>query len=124
MQKITVALAIVAASLAIAALLGITFAQLTTPNPTSTPVAPTATPWYIDPNTGATASYCPHTGAQEGYCNNGTGTIPPNCQNGAASGNCAGPQTQGCHGYGAPQGCSQYGYGAGMMGRGMGMRWR
>ena len=109
MQKTTTIVLIAALALVAAALVGVTFAQTSTPNLTQT-----VAPWSINPNTAA--SYCHNGTGVAPYCNNGS-CINGNCVNNGivcAAGNCyntgvgycAGPQTQG-----ANQACSQYGYG-------------
>jgi hypothetical protein len=118
MNKITIFALVAAVALVAAALVGVGFAQLTTPTPTAVPQ--TLAPWCINGN--------PDGGAP--YRNNATGIVPAYGANGIASGYCAGPQAQGAFGYGA-QGCHGYGAqgtdqgwfggmmgGRGMMGRG------
>ena len=96
MQKITIFALVAAVALVAAALVGVSFAQLTTPNPTA--VSQTLAPWCINNNPDVAAP----------YCYNATGTALACGANGIASGYCAGPQAQGAYGYGA-QGCHDYG---------------
>jgi hypothetical protein len=126
MKNSTMFALVAAVALVAAALVGVGFAQLTTPNPTAVPNGQTVAPWCISENPEGAAPYCYNvTGTQTPYCYNATGTAPAYCANGAAAGYCASPQAQtgytygtpqGCHGYSA-QGASQNWFG-GMMGRG------
>ena len=112
MQKTTTIVLIAAFALVAAALIGVTFAQTATPNPTSTP-SQTVAPWCINPNKPksptAIMAQAPHLTATttEHMHHNGAVCASGNCYN-ADAGYCAG--TQACNTYGA-QGCGQYGYG-------------
>ena len=106
MQKITIFGLVAAVALVAAALVGVGLAQLTTPTPTA--VQQTLAPWCINGTPDGAAP----------YCYSATGTVPAYGANGIAAGYCAGPQAQGCHGYGA-QGAGQNWFGGMMGGRGM-----
>ena len=100
MNKATVILAIVGVALVATALIGITYAQLATPNPTATPANPSAAPWCINGNPDVSAPYCYNGTNQYSYRYNGDG------------------YGFGCHGYRyGTQGNSHYQYGGGMTGR-------
>jgi hypothetical protein len=107
MKNTTIIILTAAFALVAAALIGVTFAQLATPNPTA--VQQTIAPWANNANPNGAVP----------YCYNATGVVP-------AAGYCVGPQAQnvygysaqGCHGYGA-QGTNQGWFGGMMGGRGM-----
>ncbi|MGE5187448.1 MAG: hypothetical protein ACM3JE_00310 [Betaproteobacteria bacterium] len=114
MKKITIFALVAAVALVAAALVGVVFAQLSTPNPTAVPQ--TLAPWCIYGNPDVAAPY--------GY--NATGAVPFYGANGIVAGYCAGPQAQGVYGYGAQcgygyeaQGAGQNWFGGMMGGRGM-----
>jgi hypothetical protein len=109
MNKVAVILAIVGIALLATALIGITYAQLATPNPTATPANPSATPWCINNDSDVSAPYCyNNTDSASPYCYNSTNQYSYR-YNGDGYG-------FGCHSYGyEAQETDQYQYGCGGM---------
>jgi hypothetical protein len=107
MQKTTTIVLFAALTLVAAALIGVTLAQTSTPNPTANP-SQTVAPWRINPD--ATAQNCYDATGTAPYCYNTDGTYPAGyCYGAGTVGYCANPQ--GYSEYGA-QACNQFNYGS------------
>ena len=115
MQKTTTIVLFAALTLVAAALISVTLAQTSTPNPTANP-SQTVAPWRINPD--ATAQKCYDATGTAPYCYNTDGTYPAGyCYGAGTTGYCASPQEY--SGY-AAQACNQFDYGYGYQGGRMG----